>query len=110
MKNSEHGINTSQVEVTNIDQFGLCLLIRDREYFLPYEDYPWFRNASVDQIFHVELLSGEHLHWPDLDVDLSLEILDAAESFPLIYKLSLNKADPRDRNNRTSQAVENLRF
>ncbi len=26
----------------------------------------------------------EHLHWPDLDVDLSLEILDAAESFPLI--------------------------
>jgi len=86
MKFSARGANTSQAEVTNIDQFGFWLLIRDREYFLPYEDYPWFRKASVDQILHVELLHGEHLHWPDLDVDLSVEILDAAESFPLIYK------------------------
>ena len=77
---------STPVEVTNIDQFGFWLLIRDREYFLPYEDYPWFRKASVDQILHVELLHGEHLHWPDLDVDLSVEILDSAESFPLIYK------------------------
>ena len=86
MKSSTRGANTSQVEVTNIDQFGFWLLIRDREYFIPYEDYPWFRKASVDQILHVELLHGEHLHWPDLDVDLSVEILDSAESFPLIYK------------------------
>jgi hypothetical protein len=86
MKFSARGVNTSHVEVTNIDQFGFWLLIRDREYFLPYEDYPWFRKASVDQILHVELLYGEHLHWPDLEVDLSVEILDAADSFPLIYK------------------------
>ena len=86
MKFSARGANTSQVEVRNIDQFGFWLLIRDREYFLPYEDYPWFRKASVDQILHVELLHGEHLHWPDIDVDLSVEILDTAESFPLIYK------------------------
>lgn len=68
------------------DQFGFWLLIRDREYFLPYEDYPWFRKATVDQILHVELLHEEHLHWMDIDVDLSIEILDAVESFPLIYK------------------------
>lgn len=85
MKFSARGANTSQIEVTNIDQFGFWLLIRDREYFLPYDNFPWFRKASVDQILHVDLLHEEHLYWPDLDVDLSIESLDAPESFPLIY-------------------------
>jgi hypothetical protein len=86
MKFLARGANTTQVEVANIDQFGFWLLIRDREYFLPYDNFPWFRKASVGQILHVELLHGEHLHWPDLDVDLSIESLDAPESFPLIYE------------------------
>ena len=86
MKSSTSGVNTSHVEVSNIDQFGFWLLIRDREYFLPYDNFPWFRKTSVDQILHVELLYGEHLHWTDLDVDLSVEILDEPESFPLIYE------------------------
>ena len=75
---------STTVEVANIDRFGIWLLIRNREYFLPYDEYPWFRKATMDQILHVELLHGEHLYWPDLDVDLSLEILDAPESFPLV--------------------------
>jgi hypothetical protein len=74
------------VEVSNIDRFGFWLLIEDREYFLPYEHFPWFRKASVDQILHVELLHGEHLYWPKLDVDLSIESLEAPELFSLIYK------------------------
>jgi hypothetical protein len=40
-----HGANTSQVEVGNIDQHGLWLLVDDREYFLPYDGFPWFRKA-----------------------------------------------------------------
>ena len=79
------GASTSQVEVTNIDRFGFWLLVEDREYFLPYEDFPWFRNAAVDQILDVRLLHGDHLHWPTLDVDLCLDALAQPESFPLIY-------------------------
>jgi hypothetical protein len=81
-----HGANTSRVEVGNIDRHGLWLLVEDQEYFLPYEDFPWFRKATVDQILNVELLHGDHLHWPDLDVDLSLDSLAQPELFPLIYE------------------------
>ena len=44
------GASTLQAEVTNIDRFGFWLLVNDKEYFLPYEDFPWFRQAKVDQI------------------------------------------------------------
>ena len=75
----------SPVDVGNIDRFGFWLLIADQEYFLPYTDSPWFRAARVEQILNVELLHGEHLHWPDLDVDLALDSLAQPEAFPLIY-------------------------
>jgi len=75
----------SPVEVTNIDGFGIWLLIADKEYFLPYTDFPWFRNARVKQILKVELLNGEHLHWSELDVDLGLDSLAQPETFPLVH-------------------------
>ena len=77
--------STSEVEVTNIDRFGFWLLVEDKEYFLPHEDFPWFRNATVDQILDVQLIHGNHLHWPTLDVDLCLDSVAKPETFPLIY-------------------------
>ena len=86
MKSSTHGASISQAEVTNIDRFGFWILIDDSEYFLAYEDFPWFRNATVSQILHVDLLHDEHLHWPELDVDLYRDSLSHPESFPLIFQ------------------------
>jgi hypothetical protein len=86
MTSSTHGASTSPVEVGNIDSHGLWLLIDDKEYFLLYESFPWFQNATVGQIVNVELLHRDHLHWPDLDVDLSLDSLSCPESFPRIFK------------------------
>ena len=86
MTSLTHGANTSRVEVGTIDRHGLWLLIDDKEYFLPYDSFPWFRKATVDQILNVELLRGEHLRWPALDVDLSVDSLAHPESFPLISK------------------------
>ena len=80
------GASTSPVEIGNIDGHGLWLLVEDKEYFLPYEGYPWFRNATVAQIVKVELLHGDHLYWPDLDVDLAVKSLAKPESFPLIFR------------------------
>ena len=86
MTSSMLGTSTSQVEVTNIDRFGFWLLIEDKEYFLPYADFPWFRNAKIYEILDVKRLHGDHLHWPALDVDLCLDSLAQPETFPLIYK------------------------
>ena len=79
-------MKTSQVEIGNIDRHGLWLLVDDKEYFLPYVDFPWFRKATIEQILNVEHLHGDHLHWPELDVDLSLGFLAHPESFPLIHR------------------------
>jgi len=59
--------------------------VNDKEYFLPHEAFPWFRNATVDQILDVQLLHGDPLHWPALDVDLCFDSLAQPEAFPLIY-------------------------
>ncbi len=85
MNCSTLGAPTSLAEVTNIDPFGFWLLVDNKEYFLPYQDFPWFRGATVGQILNVQLLHGDHLFWPDLDVDLCLDALQSPESFPLIY-------------------------
>ena len=47
-------------------------------------DFPWFRGATLDQILNLQLLHDDHLYWPDLDVDLSLDILTSPDAFPLI--------------------------
>lgn len=74
------------VEVTNIGPHGLWLFVEGKEYFLPYEDFPWFKNATVADILNVKLYHATHLHWPALDVDLCLESLGEPEAFPLIYR------------------------
>jgi len=86
MRSKQLGANTSDVEVTNISRHGLWLLVAGKEYFLPYQDYPWFKEARLGEILNIELLRGSHLHWPALDVDLCLESLDNPEAYPLIYR------------------------
>ena len=86
MTSSTHGASISQAEVTNIDKFGFWILLEDKEYFLSFENFPWFRQATLDNILHVATLHGDHLFWPELDVDLSLDSLSDPESFPLIYR------------------------
>ena len=87
MRSSVRGKSTSVVEVTNIDALGFWLLVRGKEYFLPYDEYPWFREARVRDILAVKLVSEDHLHWPALDVDLSLESLEHPEAFPLTVRV-----------------------
>jgi len=84
MKSSTLGIDTSLAEVTNVDTHGIWVLVRDKEHFLPHEDFPWFRKAKVEDILNVELLHGVHLHWPTLDIDLTLDSLENPGKYPLI--------------------------
>ena len=86
MTSSQHGASASEVEVTQIDSRGIWLLVSGAEYFLPYEEYPWFRDARVGEILNVELLHGSHIHWPALDVDLSLDSLKDPAGYPLKYE------------------------
>jgi hypothetical protein len=72
--------------VTNISRHGFWLLMDEAEHFLPFEHFPWFRAAPVAAILRVERLHGEHLYWPDLDVDLELDSIRHPERYPLVAR------------------------
>jgi hypothetical protein len=77
------GTATSTAEVTNISKHGFWMLIDDREMFLPFEEFPWFKQATVEAILQLERPIPEHLYWPGLDVDLALESIEHPERYPL---------------------------
>jgi Protein of unknown function (DUF2442) len=78
-----HGATTSEAEVTNISQHGFWLLLDGRELFLPFEEFPWFIRAPVEAILRLERPQPGHLHWPELDVDLSVDSIEHPDRFPL---------------------------
>lgn len=80
------GKNTSVVEVTHIDTKGLWLFVDDKEHYMPFDQFPWFADATVRNISNVEKQSSDHLHWPDLDIDLTLDMIDHPENYPLKYR------------------------
>jgi len=84
MKSGKLGKRTSAAEVSNVSKHGFWLLIANTERFVPFEHFPWFRSASIEQLLNVELASPRHLYWPDLDIDLAVESIDHPERFPLI--------------------------
>jgi hypothetical protein len=68
-----------EVEVTNVSRHGLWLLLGDRELFLPFDKFPWFRHAPIAKLVHVQPPSPDHLYWPDLDVRLRSGTIRRAE-------------------------------
>lgn len=73
-------------EITAITKFGFYLLIGDKEYLIPFKEYPAFRHASIDTIYNYKLLSPKQLYWKDLDCDIELDALEKPEQFSLVYK------------------------
>ena len=86
MKSAALGTSISRVEVTNISKHGFWLLVGDEELFLPFKEFPWFENAALQSILQVELRGSEHLRWPGIDVDLTLDSIRHPEKYPLISK------------------------
>ena len=91
MRSAKHGTRTSVVEVTNVSAHAVWLYLDGNEYFLPFAEFPWFRDATIRQIQNVKHVGGGHLYWPDLDVDLNTDILRNPGRYPLIAD------DPRAR-------------
>jgi hypothetical protein len=80
------GAATLEAEVTNISAHGFWLLLGTEELVVPYAQFPWFRKATVEQILAVERPTPNHLYWPLLDIDLSVESLRSPEAFPLLSR------------------------
>ena len=80
------GTGISAIEVTQVSKHGFWLLIGDEELLLPFVDFPWFQQATIEQLMDVQLPSSDHLYWPQLDVDLSIASVRNPAAFPLVAK------------------------
>ncbi len=85
MKSATIGQGILEVEVVNISRHGFWIFVQGKEYLLAFEEFPWFKDATVKSILNVQLLHQHHLHWPDLDVDLELDCIENPAKYPLIY-------------------------
>jgi Protein of unknown function (DUF2442) len=79
------GKGISEIEVINISKHGIWLATRDQELFISFEEFPWFQDATVRRLMHVEQPTPTCLHWPDLAIDLAVESI---RCFPLLSKPS----------------------
>lgn len=75
---------SSAVEVTHISKHGFWLLVDEKELFLLFVEFPWFKHAPLAAVFNIERLQSYHLYCPDLDIDLTVESIEHPEKFPLI--------------------------
>ena len=82
MSSETLGKSTSEVEVTNISSHGVWLLAHGRELFMSYEEFPWFSEVPVGKILNVQEPTPGHFYWPDLDVDLTGQMIEHPERFP----------------------------
>lgn len=86
MKFAAPGPGTSSVEVSNVSSDGFWLLLGNEKLFVPFAEFPWFRDASIAEITQVERPSADHLYWPALDIDLAIESIRHPENYPLISR------------------------
>jgi len=80
------GVSTLEIEVSLVSNKGFWLLLDNEELFVTYAEFPWFKQATVDEITTIDRPSLNHLYWPMLDVDLALESIRNPTLYPLISK------------------------
>lgn len=81
-----HGTVTLVAEVTNVSPHCFWLLLGDEELAVPFTEFPWFKQATIEQLSDVQRPTENHLYWPQLDLDLSVESIRAPERFPLVSR------------------------
>jgi hypothetical protein len=88
------------VEVTHVSAEGFWVSYLGRERLLSFEEFPWFLRAAIDELLNVEAPHAGHLHWPDLDVDLTIDSIDHPERFPAVSRMDRGNTRPRAKRRR----------
>jgi len=75
---------TLAAEVTHVSKHGFWILLANEELLVPFDQFPWFRQATIEQISDVQWPTTDHLYWPGLDIDISVQSIRNPASFPLV--------------------------
>ena len=80
------GTSISVAEITRVSKDGFWLSLDAEELAVPFAEFPWFRQATIEQLCDVQWPSPDHLYWPQLDIDLSVQSIRDPAAFPLLAK------------------------
>ena len=80
------GTVTSAVEVTDVSKDGFWLRLDTDKLLVTFAYFPSFRNATRAQLADVQWPAPNHLYWPQLDTDVSVESIRDPKAFPLVAK------------------------
>jgi hypothetical protein len=86
MKSAARGRSISAAELLNVSAHGFWLFLAPlgRELYLPFREFPWFREATIAELCHVEVEHDHILRWPDLDIDLDVARIEQPDHYPLV--------------------------
>jgi len=84
MKFSRSGRSNLQVSVGARSGQGFWLSLGDRELFVAYRSFPWFREFTLRELARVRRPAPNHLRWPEFDIDLEVESIESPDEFPLV--------------------------
>ncbi|MYM89659.1 DUF2442 domain-containing protein [Rugamonas sp. FT82W] len=82
--NESSAARAGVVRILDISPHGFWVDLGNEKLYAAYVDFPWFANATLAQLEDVQRPSADHLYWPALDVDLSVDSLRDPAAFPLI--------------------------
>ena len=55
-----HGSRTSVAEITHVSKHGFWLLLDQEELLVPFLEFPWFKQATIEQLSEVQWPSPNH--------------------------------------------------
>jgi hypothetical protein len=80
--------------ITSIESNGFWILTSIGEFFVSFERYPAFGQATVSQIFNFRESFGD-FHWDALDIDIELDALKSPERYPLVFQEARQLAEKK---------------
>jgi hypothetical protein len=80
------GTFTSTAEVIGISSEGVWLLLDTERLLVSFVHFPSFKKATPEQLADIQWPTPNHLYWPLLDMDVSIESIRDPAAFPLVAK------------------------
>jgi len=73
-------------EITSITKHGIWFLLDNKEYFIPFKEYPQLKRLSIQDILKVRFSPPDHIYWENYDIDIEISALENPKKFKLVYK------------------------
>jgi hypothetical protein len=84
MNSYQPGSATSTTQVTKVSDAGFSIRWQGRDLAVSFDQFPWFRSETIGVLCDLQEVSPGHFYWPQLDVDLTAEMIDYPDRFPRI--------------------------